>query len=171
VAAYFRSLERRSAEPGSYARLSSLLRWLQRRRPVTVASSSPPAAAPAARKLLVVDDQPDSVEVLMLMLKKFGYDAESVPSAADALSRIAAAADPADRPALMLVDVMMPGMDGLELLKAVRQCPGCESLPILMLTADRGRSLEAFHCGAQDYLLKPIDFNRVRASVDRYLPH
>ena len=113
-----------------------------------------------------MDDQPDSVEVLVRMLDKFGYHAECVGSAADALSRVTAAAD---RPALLLVDIMMPGMDGVELLKAVRHSPGGERLPVLMLTCDPGRAVEAFSCGAQDYIMKPADFGRVRASVDRYL--
>jgi putative two-component system response regulator len=115
---------------------------------------------------LVVDDNPDSVEALVQMLRKLGYQADCVDSAADALSRLTATTR---RPSLLLVDVMMPEMDGVELLKTIRRREGCQQLPVLMLTADPNRAQEAMSCGAQDYIVKPIDFSRVRASVDRYL--
>jgi CheY-like chemotaxis protein len=122
-----------------------------------------PNAPPAPFKVLLVDDHPDSVEALVRMFRKTGYEADCVESAAAALSKL-----DMDRPAVLVVDVMMPEMDGVELLKAIRSRAGCEKLPVLMLTADPRRAREALTLGAQDYILKPPDFERLRASVDRY---
>src|SRR5207248_1368703 len=126
-------------------------------------SKADPNAPPAPFKVLLVDDHPDSVEALVLMFRKTGYQADCVESAAAALSKL-----DVDRPAVLVVDVMMPEMDGVELLKAIRSRAGCEKLPVLMLTADPRRAREALTLGAQDYILKPPDFERLRASVDRY---
>ena len=127
------------------------------------ARAADPNAPPAPFKVLLVDDHPDSVEALVLMFRKTGYQADCVESAAAALSKL-----DVDRPAVLVVDVMMPEMDGVELLKAIRSRAGCEKLPVLMLTADPRRAREALTLGAQDYILKPPDFERLRASVDRY---
>jgi CheY-like chemotaxis protein len=70
---------------------------------------------------------------------------------------------------VVLVDIMMPGMDGVELLRAIRADPASARVPVVMLTADARRCLDAFTSGAQDYILKPADFPRVRESVDKQL--
>jgi two-component system chemotaxis response regulator CheY len=60
-------------------------------------------------------------------------------------------------------------MDGVALLKAIRADPESATLPVLMLTANHRRMLESFTSGAQDYLLKPVDFPKVRESVERQM--
>lgn len=104
-------------------------------------------------KILVVDDEPDALEVLGFKLKEAGY----VPIfAKDGSRAIAAARD--ERPALIVLDLMLPEVDGLEVCKILRRDPGTAMIPILMLTAkaaelDRVLGLEL---GADDYVTKPF---------------
>jgi DNA-binding response OmpR family regulator len=104
-------------------------------------------------KILVVDDEPDALEILGFKLKEAGF----VPLfAKDGTRAIAAARD--ERPALIVLDVMLPEVDGLEVCKILRRDPDTASIPIVMLTAraaemDRVVGLEL---GADDYVTKPF---------------
>ncbi len=104
-------------------------------------------------KILVVDDEPDALEVLGFKLKEAGY----LPILAkDGARALALARD--ERPALIVLDLMLPEVDGLEVCKILRRDPGTASIPILMLTAraaelDRVLGLEL---GADDYVTKPF---------------
>jgi len=104
-------------------------------------------------KILVVDDEPDALEILGFKLKEAGY----LPLfAKDGARAIATARD--ERPALIVLDLMLPEVDGLEVCKILRRDPGTASIPILMLTAraaemDRVLGLEL---GADDYVTKPF---------------
>jgi two-component system phosphate regulon response regulator PhoB len=104
-------------------------------------------------KILVVDDEPDALEILGFKLKEAGF----VPLfAKDGTRALAAARD--DRPALIVLDLMLPEVDGLEVCKILRRDPATASIPILMLTAraaemDRVLGLEL---GADDYVTKPF---------------
>jgi CheY-like chemotaxis protein len=156
VAEYFR--EGPGSESGSKGFLSSLMSWLS---PSVGAGQ---AEAPLRRSILLVDDEPDGVEALLRMFERCGYAARAVTSAEAALAAIKA-----ERPGVVLLDIMMPGMDGVALLKEIRADPANANLPVLMLTANHRRMLESYTSGAQDYLLKPVDFARVRESVERQL--
>ena len=104
-------------------------------------------------KILVVDDEPDALEVLGFKLKEAGY----IPLfAKDGVRALAAARD--ERPALIVLDLMLPEIDGLEVCKILRRDPATAMIPILMLTAraaemDRVIGLEL---GADDYVTKPF---------------
>ena len=115
-------------------------------------------------KVLLVDDEPDGMEAMAGMFRKSGYEAEVVGSAEGAMASIHAG-----RPGVVLVDVMMPGRDGVELLREIRADPATATLPVLMVTGNHRRVLESFTCGAQDYLMKPVEWGRVRESVERQL--
>lgn len=114
-------------------------------------------AAPqdAARPtILVVDDTPDNLALMSALLKD-DYRVK-VTSRGEGALRIAALDPPPD---LILLDIMMPGMDGYETMRAIRSRPELRSLPIIALTAkamkgDREKCIEA---GAWDYLSKPVD--------------
>ncbi len=104
-------------------------------------------------KILVVDDEPDALEVLGFKLKEAGY---APLFAKDGNRAIAAARD--ERPALIVLDLMLPEVDGLEVCKILRRDPSTAAIPILMLTAkaaemDRVIGLEL---GADDYVTKPF---------------
>jgi two-component system phosphate regulon response regulator PhoB len=102
---------------------------------------------------LVVDDEPDALEILGFKLKEAGY----IPLfAKDGTKALAAARD--ERPALIVLDLMLPEVDGLEVCKILRRDPATATIPIIMLTAraaemDRVIGLEL---GADDYVTKPF---------------
>jgi two-component system phosphate regulon response regulator PhoB len=104
-------------------------------------------------KILVVDDEPDALEVLGFKLKEAGY---TPIFAKDGIRAVAAARD--ERPALIVLDLMLPEVDGLDVCKILRRDPTTAATPILMLTAraaemDRVLGLEL---GADDYVTKPF---------------
>ena len=104
-------------------------------------------------KILVVDDEPDALEVLGFKLKEAGYEPLLAKDGARALQ---SARD--DRPALIVLDLMLPEIDGLEVCKILRRDAATAAIPIIMLTAraaevDRVVGLEL---GADDYVTKPF---------------
>jgi two-component system, sensor histidine kinase and response regulator len=105
-------------------------------------------------KLLVVDDIAANRELLLEILALEGYSAVTASSGAEALRLVAK-----EDPELMLLDVNMPGMDGLEVCRRLRANPETRSLPIILVTAlaEREQRLAGVEAGANDYLTKPID--------------
>lgn len=112
--------------------------------------------------ILVVDDVADNTHVLRRRLELRGYDVVCANSGAEALQILA------DRPAaLILLDVMMPGMNGYEVLEAVHRWLGDGSPPVIMLTArDAPEEIaRAMELGAADYVTKPFDFRVLEARI------
>ncbi|MGR4871789.1 response regulator [Variovorax sp. LARHSF232] len=112
--------------------------------------------------ILVVDDVAKNVRLLADVLGARGYHTSTAASGAEALACIAA-----DRPDLVLLDVMMPGMNGYEVCRAIRADPACAVLPVVLVTAldpeqERIKGLEA---GADDFLSKPIHQAELMARV------
>jgi K+-sensing histidine kinase KdpD len=116
---------------------------------------------PLAR-ILLVEDEPHAAEVLCLMLEGAGYAVETATDGASGLARIAAASVE-----LVILDVMLPELDGLELCRRVRAAEGEVYLPIIMLTALAGEKQrqEGFAAGADDYVTKPVDYSELLARV------
>lgn len=104
-------------------------------------------------KILLVDDEPDILEFLSYNLTKEGYE---VHTAADGAAGLKVALD--IRPELVVLDVMMPGMDGMETCKTLRETPGLEHVLIAFLTArsEDYSQIAGFESGADDYISKPI---------------
>ncbi|HUG52287.1 MAG TPA: protein kinase [Vicinamibacteria bacterium] len=123
-------------------------------------------SAAAEHTVLVVDDSDDIREMFVARLRQEGFRAEGVARGPAALEAIAAAV-----PSLVLLDISMPGMSGLEVLAKVRETHGPAQLPIVMVTArtDSEDVVEALELGANDYVTKPIDLPvmlaRVRAQL------
>ncbi|MDO8475218.1 MAG: response regulator [Candidatus Rokubacteria bacterium] len=122
-------------------------------------------------RVLIVEDEPDIRELVVHHLKREGYLVSAASSGEEALRQVQAAP-----PDLVLLDLMMPAMDGLEVCRRLRQDPATVSLPIVMLTAkgdeiDRVLGLEI---GADDYIVKPFSpkelLARVRAVLRRSRP-
>lgn len=121
------------------------------------------------KKILVVDDEKNIVDILKLNLQKEGYTVMEAYDGADAVNK-ALAPDPADRPDLILLDVMLPEMNGFEVCRKVRDN---SSVPILMITAreDEVDKVLGLEIGADDYITKPFSMRelmaRVRANMRR----
>jgi putative two-component system response regulator len=105
-------------------------------------------------KVLVVDDDVLNLKVLDSLLKAAGHEAVLAASGHAALQSVAQ-----DPPDLILLDVMMPGIDGFEVASALKQQDSSKNIPIIMVTALDGRAsrLHALEAGAEDFLTKPID--------------
>ena len=119
-----------------------------------------------AHKILIVDDDPQARLVLAYILKRKGFDVFEAESGATALAAVGR-----DLPDLVLLDVMMPDMDGFELCAALRAGrPGSE-LPIVMLTAktDADAHTRGMHAGANDYLTKPVRADELVARIQAAL--
>ncbi|MBW6459736.1 MAG: response regulator transcription factor [Bacteroidales bacterium] len=121
------------------------------------------------QKILLVDDEPDILEFLGYNLRKEGYQVFTCNNGKDALAK---AKDVL--PHLIILDVMMPGMDGIETCREIRQIPDLQSAIIIFLTA-RGEDysqIAGFDAGADDYVTKPIKprvlVSRVKALLRRY---
>jgi two-component system, NtrC family, response regulator HydG len=117
-------------------------------------------------RILIVDDEPDVLGFMQELLERKGYEVETATSGAEALILLAEGA-----PALLITDLRMPQMDGLELLARVREQNA--TLPGIVLTAagDISTAVRAMRAGAADYLTKPIDVGALLLSVERALEH
>jgi eukaryotic-like serine/threonine-protein kinase len=121
--------------------------------------------SPAAR-LLVVDDNVDNCEMLRRRLDRRGFAVQVALSGAEALDALESA--PFDA---VLLDIQMPDMSGLEVLRKLRERYAKTALPVVMATAQTGSEhmVEAFRLGANDYVTKPLDFPVVVARLENQL--
>ena len=117
-------------------------------------------------KVLVVDDEPDIVRYLEHVLRRLGYETASAANGAEALEK--AAADPPD---LVLLDVMMPVMDGFAVCQALRECEATRLVPVIVMTALQGidNRVKLLEHGADDMLTKPVDERELVARVQAAL--
>jgi len=114
-------------------------------------------------KILVVDDVPQNVRLLELNLKAEGYQVVAAYSGQEALEKVRT-----EDPDLVLLDIMMPVMDGYEVCRRLRKNKRTRALPIVMITAyQRGvkKKIEALDAGADDFITKPFDRYEVLARV------
>src|SRR5438874_9175534 len=117
---------------------------------------------PMSTRVLVVEDDPDISELVARYLEKAGYTATRVSSGRDALDAVRAKA-----PDLIVLDVMLPHIDGLEVCRLLRANEHTASIPIIMLTAraEESERIVGLELGADDYLAKPFSPNELVARV------
>ena len=123
-----------------------------------------PAHAADRPRILLVDDNADMRAYIQRILAQNGYDVQALENGMAALAAIRHAATP---PELLLTDVMMPGLDGFALLKALRQDEASQGLIVILLSARAGEEarLEGLAAGADDYLVKPFSARELCARV------
>ncbi|KPV51249.1 histidine kinase [Kouleothrix aurantiaca] len=113
-----------------------------------------------SEKILVVDDSKLVTDIVKMRLSMYGYDVRLAHSGEEALEKIAE-----EMPDLMVLDVQMPGIDGYEVCRRLRDNPALDELRIIMLTSSDDKHA-AFEAGVDDYLNKDIDLlnlpNRVK---------
>jgi len=122
--------------------------------------SKPPA-------ILIVDDNRDNVEIVQSYLEARGYPITVANSGEEALALFETV-----KPSIVLLDVMMPGRDGWEVCRIMKQHPTLgKTVRIVMVTAlnELGDKREALETGADDYVEKPFDLAKLAATVDRNL--
>nr|WP_315033046.1 response regulator [uncultured Chryseobacterium sp.] len=117
------------------------------------------------KKILIVDDDPRNIFALKLTLKARGYAVESCIMAQEAFEILKK--DP--RFSVVLMDMMMPGIDGYEAVRVIRSTPEIKDIPVIAVTAqampeDRQKCLEA---GANDYVSKPIDVDLLITAIEK----
>ena len=117
-------------------------------------------------RILVVDDSSDNLRLTQMLLEFEGYDVRTAEDADQALDLLQNY-----RPQLILMDIQLPGMDGLELTRRLRQIPALNGIRIIALTAyamprDEAHALDA---GCNGYITKPIDTRAFPALIRSYL--
>ena len=121
-----------------------------------------------ATQILVVDDEQDIIELIRHTLNKEGYEVHVAANGQQAVEKAKKI-----KPSLILMDVMMPVMDGMEACRQLKEDPETATLPIIFLTArsEEFAELAGFEAGADDYISKPIRsrvlLSRIRAILRR----
>ncbi|UCE99527.1 MAG: response regulator [Planctomycetota bacterium] len=114
-------------------------------------------------KILIVDDEPDLVQTLQERLEINGYDVVTANNGKEGLEKVVQ-----EKPHIILLDVIMPVMDGLEMLEALRKHPESKDTAVIMLTARSQRQdiVRARACDVQAYLVKPFDLRELIEKIE-----
>jgi CheY-like chemotaxis protein len=118
---------------------------------------------PSRRRVVVIDDDTDIVESIAIVLEGAGYDAEASSNGKEALDRVRA-----ERPCLILLDLMMPGMNGWQFRAEQLQDATISSIPVVVMTGFPAAAENAKSLGASACLKKPIDLDDLLDTVARY---
>ena len=108
---------------------------------------------PANKKILIVEDEHDILQLVKLYVEKEGFRTVSATSGTEGLRQVKQ-----EKPDLVVLDLMLPGIDGLEVCKRLRAAPETALLPIIMLTAkaEEADTVVGLELGADDYITKPF---------------
>ena len=115
------------------------------------------------RKVLVVEDDPDQLEVIRSTLKAAGFAIGTAANGIDALLKTRSVA-----PDLIVLDLMLPGLNGFDICESLRQDPATASVPIIMLTGMHGQfgRFAGMEAGASEFLFKPFDPQELVSKVE-----
>jgi two-component system, chemotaxis family, chemotaxis protein CheY len=136
------------------------------RKDATRTSSTMPSRQPAVRpprKVLVVDDNDDVRESFVMLLMMHGYKASGASSGFGALRRLRDGL----RPAVVVLDLRLPGMHGWEVLDHMRDDPALASIPVVMVSGDVHEAHRAEEHGLQNFLRKPVDPEVLLQAIER----
>lgn len=120
----------------------------------------------AGQSILIVDDNPANMKLVRVLLSSEGYDVHTALDAQEALTELKSS-----RPDLILMDIQLPGMDGLELTRRLKSDPATRDIKIVGLTAYamRGDQERILAAGCDGYIPKPIDTRSLPNSIKGYL--
>lgn len=120
----------------------------------------------SAARILVVDDEESNVQVVGNILGSLGFEIQAATSGEQALRRMAARP-----PDLVLLDLLMPGMDGLEVCRRLQEIPSAAAVPVIFLSADDDKSsvVRALEAGGVDYVIKPFNPSELITRVRTHL--
>jgi DNA-binding response OmpR family regulator len=118
------------------------------------------------KRILVVDDDPEVVELLRFNLKRAGYATGTASNGVEALKKVCSIS-----PDLVLLDLMLPELDGFAVCEILRRDAATASIPIILLTAVSGQlaRVAGLECGANEYLTKPFSPRDVISRVEKLL--
>lgn len=119
-----------------------------------------------AKKILIVDDEKDLIETLAFKLEANGYKVIKAYDGQEGLEKAEK-----EKPNLILLDIMMPGMDGIEALRSLKYNPKTRHIPVIMLTC-KGESsslFEAEDLGSVDYFIKPFESEELLRTINKYI--
>src|ERR1700686_5492611 len=121
---------------------------------------------PKKKRILVVDDHEDNIELLRARLEARGYEIHAASDGQAALDQVERVI-----PDLILLDVMMPKMDGMEVVRRLKADKNLPFIPVIMQTAldTTANKVEGLDAGADDYITKPINFAELEAKVNALL--
>ena len=111
--------------------------------------------------VLVVDDHPEIRDLMVKILERRGYRVSTASDGHDALTQFALA-----RPDLVITDLSMPGLNGYQLCRLIR---GISSVPVLIMSAQKGVEEKAYETGADAFVSKPFDMEALWAEIDELL--
>lgn len=118
------------------------------------------------KKILIVEDNPMNMELIMDLLELYGYDVTKAEDGMKALERLAV-----KKFDIILLDMQLPKMDGLEVLDRIKKNPATADVPVIAVTAHamKGSEEHFIEMGCVDYVSKPIDIHKFRSLIDKYL--
>src|SRR6478672_3450630 len=119
------------------------------------------------KKILIIDDDPKNIFALVATLKAAGYASVTAETAKDGLKKL----DEDETIGIVLMDMMLPEMDGYEATALIRNNPEKHRIPVIAVTAQAmtGDKEKCIAAGADDYISKPIDVGRLFAILEKYL--
>ena len=129
---------------------------------VSTTTSQGPASPPA--RILVAEDHLDSLEAIRTLLEAFGYQVLTAMNGREAVDTALR-----ERPDLILMDIMMPELDGFGATRELRQNAGTRFIPIIAVTAMEGAQRLSVQAGANDFVAKPINIRGLLAKVREWL--
>ncbi len=118
-----------------------------------------------AKKILIIDDEKELIDTIEPYLSARGYAVTSAVNSREGLKKIR------EKPDMVLLDIMMPGLDGFEVLRRTRDNPETKDLGVIMLTAKSESSsiFKAQDLGATDYIIKPFRLGELMGVIKKYI--
>jgi len=115
-------------------------------------------------KILLIDDDPDIRTVMGMVLKREGYEVETASRREEALAKIAA-----EKPSLILLDVLLSGSDGRELCRQLKADDDTRHIPVIMFSGHPGAALQFESYGADDFITKPFHTETLLEKLSRQM--